>query len=81
MEHKLQLSGYGRAFLDSMPDDETTRRVYVGNVYISTVECGKFIILETPDWYETFERGFRPLVDFWQWSKGYAPEQDLYEKH
>jgi hypothetical protein len=76
-EHRLQLSAYGNAFLSELPEEERQRRIYVGNVYISTVECGKFLILETPDWLETYERGFRPLVEHWQWAKGYAPVQDV----
>jgi|SRR6516164_3613355 hypothetical protein len=75
-EHRLQLSAYGRAFLDMLPTEEMHKTVYVGNVYISTVDCGKFIVCETSDWFETFERGFRPLIEHWQWSKGYAPTQN-----
>lgn len=66
-EHQLQLSAYGRAHLDSLPDDEP-HRIFVGNVYISTVDAGKFVVCETDNWHETYERGFRPIVDYWYWA-------------
>lgn len=74
-EHRLQLAAYGKAFLDMLPDNAHTRKIKVGNVYISTIKKGEFCVWETDDWFETYERGFRPLVKYWQFSTGHVPEQ------
>lgn len=66
-EHRLQLSAYGAAL--------ASFGWRAANVYISTVEQGKFIILEHQNEADTFENGFMPLLHHWQWSTGYRPAQ------
>ena len=71
-EHKLQLAAYAKAQSLGRPN----RNLRCANVYISTVEQGKFVIHEHQDhWISIFENGFAPLVQHWQWSKGYKPQQ------
>ncbi len=74
-EHRLQLAAYAKAFLDKLPDTCNKRRVRVANMYISTVECGKFAVWETEEWFETYERGFSPLLTYWQFATGHQPAQ------
>ena len=65
-EHRLQLSAYAKAYADT-----SISPVNVGNVYISTVEQGKFSICEHDVWPQTYEFGFAPLVEHWCWTTGY----------
>jgi hypothetical protein len=72
-EHRLQLSAYASAlFVES---NCHTSDFCTGNVYISTVEQGAFVICEHGPWTDTYLRGFKPLVTHWQWSTGYVPQQ------
>ena len=64
-EHRLQAAAYAKAFLGNMP-------VRTANCYISTVECGKFVICEHDDWQPTYDQGFAPLVKHWCWSNNYT---------
>lgn len=68
-EHRLQLAAYAYAFaVVGMPTIRT------GNVYISTVECGKFVICEhSESWIDTYVNGFEPLLTHWQWANNYRP--------
>jgi len=69
-EHKLQLAAYAKAAdtgLWSPPVIKT------GNIYISTIEQGKFVICEHPEWEDTYHRGFKPLVTHWQFANQYWP--------
>lgn len=66
-EHRLQLSAYAAAFntdLDVAP-------IRCANCYISTVECGRFVIWEHTDEAATYVAGFSPLLTHWQWATGY----------
>ena len=69
-EQKLQLSAYARAFKDKYTSDETVR---VGNLYISTVEPGKFMWLEHKEWEDTYANGFSPLFKVWKWLHKFTP--------
>lgn len=71
-EHVLQLSAYARAWLAQRTYGQPIR---TGNVYISTVEQGKFVICEHEPWEQTYSCGFLPLVQHWQWATGYKPKQ------
>lgn len=64
-EHRLQAAAYAACINGD---------VRTGNIYISTVECGKFVICEHGPWRETYENGFMPLVRHWQWANDYFPE-------
>lgn len=70
IEARLQLAGYAKALYD-----ETGNVIDTTNVYISTVDCGKFVICENPPWHDTYHEGFAPLVRHWQFIKGYKPKQ------
>lgn len=67
-EHRLQLSGYAKAH-----SALTQNRITTANLYISTVDCGKFAIWPNPPWEPDYEFGFAPLVTHWQWATGYFP--------
>lgn len=74
-EHVLQLSAYAQAIQEADAQDDS-RPIDTANIYISTVEMGKFVIWEhTDNWQETFDRGFAPLVQYWQWVNSYQPTQ------
>lgn len=69
-EHKLQLSAYAVARMTA------TAGIIVGcgNVYISTLEPGKFVICRHVEPIrETFHNGFEPIMQYWQWANGYKP--------
>lgn len=73
-EHRLQLSAYARAFLESqfaIDAKLVPSAIRTANLYISTIEQGKFVICEHPEWEETFAGGFLPLVQHWQWANKY----------
>lgn len=65
LEHKLQLSFYAEA----LPPME----IQTANVYISTKEAGVVVVDVHKDWRQTYERGFKPLLDFWCFMHDYTP--------
>lgn len=71
-EHVLQ----GAAYAAALAKRGTTgdKRIRTGNVYISTVNCGEYVVHEHGDWHETYEQGFKPLVQVWQFMNGYKPQ-------
>lgn len=74
MEHRLQLSGYAKAYEDLLDDlAPTSKPIRTGNLYISTVETGKFVICEHEEWQTAYLEGFAPLVRHWQWANRYRP--------
>jgi len=67
-EHKLQLSAYAKAYGDPFETINT------GNIYISTVNQGEFFVCEHAEsWQEIYLRGFKPLLQYWQWANDYRP--------
>lgn len=73
-EHRLQLSAYGRAYVDRLiAAGANTKPLLVGNIYVSSKNPGEFVICEHEGWEETYERGFKPLITHWQWSNNYQP--------
>jgi hypothetical protein len=72
-EHRLQLAAYAQALGPKLllGGAEITTK----NCYISTIDCGVFVILDVPGWYEIYNEGFAPLVRHWQWAAGYCPNQ------
>lgn len=82
-EHQLQLAAYAKAVqLDIWKKTSKTPKIRTGNVYISTVTTGEFVICEHEDtkennWLRTFDMGFRPLVAHWQWANNYRPQSEL----
>jgi hypothetical protein len=76
LEHRLQASAYAMATeWDFFKKNYQKVMIKTGNVYISTVDQGQFVICEHPEWKDTFMRGFEPLVTFWQFSNGFIPQQ------
>lgn len=74
-EHVLQLSAYARAYMNLLDGVLTpASSIRTGNIYISTVEQGKFVVCEHGDWLETYQKGFAPLVQHWQWANRYQPQ-------
>lgn len=70
-EHRLQLSAYAAAAEPNL----TAGSIRTANLYISTVERGKFAYYENPPWIPDYNQGFEPLVRHWQWATQYAPKQ------
>jgi len=70
LEHRLQLAAYRKALkLDG------DKPIVCANMYISTVEEGAFVVCEHVDEDGTYEYGFRPLVQYWQWVNQHFPSQ------
>lgn len=78
-EHRLQLAAYARAYQQLLdtggPEAGADRPIVVGNVYISTAKQGEFVIIEHEDWEVTFDLGFAPLIQHWQWANNYFPSK------
>lgn len=78
-EHRLQLAAYARAYQQLLdtggPEAGADRPIVVGNVYISTAKQGEFVIIEHEDWEVTFDLGFAPLIQHWQWASNYFPSK------
>ena len=76
-EHRLQLSAYAAAYEELLQaSGDVDKPIRTGNVYISSVEKGSFVVCEHENWSDTFEEGFAPLVKHWQWSNRYRPAQN-----
>jgi len=65
---KLQLAAYAKII-----QDKYKKPVRVGNVYISTVNPGEFVISKDHDWQSDFKDGFEPLLKVWQHLNKYFP--------
>lgn len=73
-EHRLQLAAYGRSFMDKLlAAGGEHKPLLVGNIYVSSQTPGQFVICEHEDWEGTYEKGFKPLVQHWQWANKYTP--------
>ena len=71
-DHVLQLSAYANAF--PKPPISPDFKLATGNIYISTVEPGKYVVCEHESfWGDTYEMGFKPLLKHWQWANNYHP--------
>ena len=81
IEHQLQLAAYAAAFECMInppkpPTDLKVKPIRTANCYISSIEPGKFVICEhDADWQKTYNQGFKPLVQYWGWLKGYKAQQ------
>lgn len=72
-EHVLQLSAYAAAF-QSKTNGQIDKPIRCTNVYISTIEKGKFAIWDhDPDWQKAFNMGFYPLLKVWCFVNQYWP--------
>lgn len=76
LEHRLQLSAYAAAYSKRLAEDGIGKPIRTANVYISTIEQGKFVICEhDADWQRTYNGGFVPLVNYWTWVNNYRAQQ------
>lgn len=69
LEHRLQTSAYAK----TVPNVGTAR-IQTANLYISTTEIGKYALFVQDDWLETYEKGFKPVLDYWSWANKYWPK-------
>jgi len=75
-EHRLQASAYAAAWYKKVKNVSVQfHNIRTGNLYISTIEPGAFLICEHEPWFETYADGWEPLVKHWQWANNYRPEQ------
>lgn len=73
MEHQLQGAAYAQAFRSKLQRAGQVKPILVGNIYISTIEPGKFVVCEHDDWEAAYSEGFAPLVRHWQYINRYKP--------
>lgn len=77
-EHRLQLAAYAQAYEDLLTigflPKGLNKPIRTGNVYISSIEEGAFVICEHDEWQTTYAEGFAPLVTHWQWNNKYRPK-------
>lgn len=78
VEHTLQRSAYAAA-LHAQLEAETLKpvsyhSVRTTNVYISTSNQGEYAVCDdSAPWWETYQKGFKPLVQYWRFANNYAP--------
>lgn len=65
-EHRLQLSAYANTFKEY-------KYIKTANIYIDSNEAGKIAVHTDEQWLDAFENGFNPILNYWQWVKGYNP--------
>jgi hypothetical protein len=74
-EAVIQCASYAAAYLwhlETLPHlCPTVPAVRTANVYLSTVNPGEFYIAAHPDWHDTYKHGFRPLLKYYRWSRGF----------
>lgn len=68
-EHVLQLAAYAKVWQSSVGSIKPVR---TANLYISRVECGKFLICEHEPW-QPASAAFDHLLAVWQFQKKYVP--------
>lgn len=75
-EHVLQAAAYANAYGLLIDQDSSGEQIGIrtGNVYISTLEQGRFVICEHDTWGAAYAYGFAPLLTHWQWANNYKPE-------
>ena len=62
-EHRMQCAAYAKA------RQQNGQTIRTGNIYISTVEPGKFVVCEHGDWWPAWE-AFACLRDYWYLANG-----------
>jgi hypothetical protein len=74
-EHRLQLSAYAKALLNSF---HPVIRTAV--IYLSTTKAGEFYGLgDQGEWEDTYKHGFRPLLEYYRWSRGFEMKEQTHE--
>ena len=69
-EHILQCSAYANAINDEWRGG---KNISTGNIYISTIVAGEFVVCQHGAWWPSYRDGFKPLLSHWQWAKNYHP--------
>lgn len=67
-EHRMQLGAYAHTF-------KAYVAVQTANIYIDSQTPGKLAVFVDNDWQDAYENGFKPVLAYWQWLKGYKPKQ------
>jgi PD-(D/E)XK nuclease superfamily len=68
-DHKLQTAAYAATF-----GNTNGKRILTANLYLSTKQPGKTAFFVQDNWRETYERGFVPLLRYWQFANDYITE-------
>jgi hypothetical protein len=68
VEAKLQVASYARC-IGNVAD----KRIVTAVIYISTVIPGVVELFLDDKWQDTYERGFKPLLQYWKFATGYEP--------
>ena len=68
IEARLQTASYAKC-IGNVAD----KHVITGVIYISTVLPGAVKLFLNENWQETYERGFKPLLSYWQFANNYRP--------
>lgn len=69
-DHLIQCASYAAAFARSMKPSKPIR---TGNVYISTVDQGQFVVCEHGDWMPVYHDCWVPLLKVWSYLNSYDP--------
>lgn len=65
-EHLLQLSAYAAGL-----GNTGSKLLITANIYITTAIPSEIAVFTHQGWQETFERGFKPLLQHWKWANNY----------
>lgn len=71
-EHRMQAGAYARAVELSQETAGDKHPIRTGNIYISTIIQGRFVICEHDDWHPAYD-AFASLLRVWQYQTGYKP--------
>lgn len=74
LEHKLQLAAYAAAWAHTSANLKPVATV---NIYISNKEPGQFVAHVNPPWEDTYNKGFKPIVDLVCWMDNYDPRLEV----
>ena len=88
-EHKLQVAAYCAAIvrnsklmstagLKSIINFKKKLRAHV--IYLDTNNPGIVAAFEVEGWEKVYSKGFKPLLQYWQWRKDYRPKQKRIKK-
>ena len=68
IEAKLQTAAYAKAV-----GNVANKHIVTAVIYISTVLPGEVTLLMSENWQDTYERGFKPLLQYWMFANNYKP--------
>jgi hypothetical protein len=67
-EHRLQTAAYAATL-----GNTNGYRILTCNLYISTKDPGVVRSFTQNDWLDTYNQGFKPLLQYWQWANKHWP--------